>query len=246
MKKLINNIDCVRIDLDGVNQTYYLPRATNFNRRFIDAIYFYMPNRRGQTDFLTGKTLADSSVLSAVSLNLRDNEQNDIVQNYPIKYSGAGLFYNMAGVCDRIDWENSYLRVTEAAQGMLLMYVVYATTADECAAVKQRRTVEVAAGADTALKPLINSAFFDEVKEITVAAPKDPTAYGFITLVTSDGRVFDYMPLSLFWNWKAAYPFGGQWVSAKHGHIFNHLTIDWQKSHIYNSNKEAIKITFAI
>lgn len=243
MKKLINNIDCVRIELDGINQTYYLPRATSFAGRFIDAIYFYAPQTGRATDFLTGKKLIGNVDLAQISLNLRDDRQNDIVQNYPCCYSRAGMFYNMVDVSAQIDWENSYLRVSEPIEGVLLMYVVYSTTAADCTPVRRYRTVEVPAGADTALKPLINSAFFDEVKQIIISAPtrKYSETYGFITLVTTDGRVFDYLPFELFWNLK-----NNAWYSAKDRHTFNHLTIDWQKSHIYNSNNENIKITFAI
>lgn len=240
MKKLINNIECVRIVMDAANQTYYLPRATSFNGRFIDSIIFYEPNGSGQIDFQTGNDILSPYNLRA-SLNLRNSEQNDIVQNFPIENNATGRFYTVASICSYVDWENSYLRVNYPDNGVLLMYVIFANTADENDDVTARRTIEVESGANTPLKPLINSAFFENVKHITISTPQEQDAYGFLTLVTADGRVFDYLPYNLFWEKK-----NGRLVSAKDKLTFNDLIIDWQKSHIYNSENETIKIIFEV
>ena len=230
----------MRIELDNVNQTYYLPRATSFNGRFIDSIYFYEPATAEQIDFQTGKPLLSLYDLQA-SLNLRNSEQNDIVQNFSLEYNATGKFYTVAQICSHIDWENSYLRVNTPTSGILLMYVIFANTADENDAVTTRRAIEVASGANTPLKPLINSAFFEKVKHITICTPQKQNAYGFITLVTADGRVFDYLPYSLFWERK-----NRRLLSKKDKFVFANLVIDWQKSHIYNSEIEKIKIIFEL
>ena len=240
MKRLINNIDCVRIELDDLNQTYYLPRATSFNGRFIDSIFFYAPNGTGQSDFQTGKPLLSLYDLQA-SLNLRNSEQNDILQNFPLEYNATGKFYTIASISSYVDWENSYLRVNTPTSGILLMYVVFANTADENDAVTTRRAIEVASGANTPLKPLINSAWFEKVKHITICTPTKQNAYGFLTLVTTDGRVFDYLPYSLFWERK-----NRRLLSKKDKFVFDNLVIDWQKSHIYNSAIETIKLIFEL
>lgn len=255
--KAINNIDCVRLNIDWEDRVIYLPSATSFNTKFIDSIlFYYLPYevKTGVADPLTNKEFISMQDAGCITVNIKGAEGTDIIQNASISSMHIGEWISYGNINSVVDWDNSYIRIngrlSDTTGQELLMYIIYSTSCNDSAPTMQR-TIDVPYNNGVAtLADIINSPFYDSVREIEVSPALAGMLDGaFMTLVSSDGRVFDFIPLEFFWRLYYT-DINDVYVNAP-AVRFNNLVIDWQKSRvwqIYNSENIPIKlqITFKL
>lgn len=255
--KAINNIDCVRLNVDWEDRVIYLPSATSFNSKFIDSILFYYIPFEGKTgivDPLTNKEFLSKEDAGCITVNIKGADGTDIIQNASIGSMHIGEWVSFGNINSVVDWDNSYIRingsVADTTGQELLMYIIYSTSCNDSAPTLQR-TIDVPYSNGVAtLADVINSPFYDSVREIEVSPWNAGHVIAFMTLVSSDGRVFDFIPLDFFW--RLFYTDTDEVYVNAPAVRFNNLVIDWQKSRVWakypsdNPEEFIIQITFKL
>lgn len=230
--KLTNNIDVIRIPLNG-NKLYYFPKNTNLKGKKINNIYVTGDG----IDPYTGKNIQG---LYDCFITLIDTKSNTIVDNvdlfYFAKNNATAITINSV-----IDWEVSYINIQEENQtnSEILLFVEYdnTITAGEFNYSKTK-TLFIPANYKGNFERFIDSTYYGKLLKIDIPYYNNV----WFSLYDKNGKNFNSCPAVLFQNEENI---EGDWKinqAVNNPMLLNYYNVNWQRSEIINNNNNQVEL----
>ncbi len=226
--KLTNNIDVIRIPLNG-NKLYYFPKNTNLKGKKINTIYVAGEG----VDPYTEKNIQG---LFNCFVTLIDTNNTTVVDNVDLSYFAKNETTAIT-INSVIDWDISYINIQEDDQtnSEILIFVEYDNTivSGEFNYSKSK-TIFIPANYKGNFERFIDSSIYGNLLKIDIPYYTNI----WVSLYDKTGKNFNSCPAVLFQN------NNGTVINQAINNpiLFNNYKVDWQRSEIINNNNTEVEL----
>ena len=244
---LTNNIDIVRIPINK-EKIKYFPVNTNFKDKKIGRIFVNIwvgfQNRNIQDPF-TGKKIISYTEYKNILITLKNTAGETIYNNVPLSLFLSNQKCTKCIINDYIDWENSYINLLNAtlfsSTDEIMLYVTYEDTYTDKIDIKNTKIIEIPPDIfNQNLSDFINNNDLGQLVKIQLSNANNYADNLYLTIHDKKGRTFETINALLFLEldyYIESLSYGFPKNRMNDPILFNNISIDWEKSKVYNFSK---------